>query len=62
MLVIDSSKEHIFQQKSPLADLPVDTAQVETQVELLKSENVALSVIKDLHLTRIRNSSDRGAA
>ena len=31
--------------------MPIDTAQVETQVEILKSENIGLSVIKDLKLT-----------
>jgi polysaccharide biosynthesis transport protein len=30
--------------------MPVDTAMVDSQVEILKSENIALSVIKDLHL------------
>ena len=34
-----------------MGDIPIDTAQVETQVEILKSENIGLSVIKDLKLT-----------
>ena len=52
MLLIDSSKLRILQQQeAPLADIPIDTAQVETQVEILKSENIGLSVIKDLKLT-----------
>jgi succinoglycan biosynthesis transport protein ExoP len=51
MLMIDSSKLRILQQQAPIGDIPIDTAQVETQVELLKSENVGLSVVKDLHLT-----------
>jgi succinoglycan biosynthesis transport protein ExoP len=51
MLLIDSSKVHILQQpESPLNDLPIDTAQVETQVEILKSESIGLSVVKDLKL------------
>jgi polysaccharide biosynthesis transport protein len=51
MLLIDSSKLRILQQEAPVGDIPIDTAQVETQVEILKSENIGLSVIKDLKLT-----------
>ncbi len=51
MLLIDSSKLRVLQQEAPLGDVPIDTAQVETQVEILKSENIGLSVIKDLKLT-----------
>src|SRR5262249_13082268 len=50
-LLIDARKVQIFQQQSILGDIPIDTAQVESQVEILKSENVASSVIKSLHLT-----------
>ena len=52
MLLIDSSKLRVLhQQDEPLGDVPIDTAQVETQVEILKSENIGLSVIKELKLT-----------
>jgi polysaccharide biosynthesis transport protein len=52
MLLIDSSKLRILQQQqTPIGDVPIDTAQVETQVEILKSENIGLSVIKELKLT-----------
>jgi len=51
-LIIDSRKVNLFQQQSVLGDIPIDTASVESQVEVLKSENVALSVIKDLHLAQ----------
>ncbi|MBR0703714.1 polysaccharide biosynthesis tyrosine autokinase [Bradyrhizobium diazoefficiens] len=49
MLLMDSSKVRILQQQSqsPLGDVPIDTAQVETQVEILKSENIGLSVLKE---------------
>ena len=51
MLLIDSSKLRVLQeQQAPMADVPLDTAQVETQVELLKSDNVSLAVIKDQRL------------
>ena len=33
------------------SDLPIDTATVDSQVEIVKSENIALAVIKKLHLT-----------
>lgn len=51
MLLIDSSKLRVLQQQQgPIGDIPIDTAQVETQVEILKSENIALSVIRELKL------------
>jgi succinoglycan biosynthesis transport protein ExoP len=50
-MIIDTRKIQLFQQQSVLGDIPVDSATVESQVEILKSENIALSVIKDLHLT-----------
>jgi succinoglycan biosynthesis transport protein ExoP len=51
-LIIDTHKLNLFQQQNSLnVDMPVDTAMVDSQVEILKSENIALSVIKDLHLT-----------
>ncbi len=50
-LMIDAHKMQVFQQQSILGDIPIDTAQVESQIEVLKSENVAAAVIKNLHLT-----------
>ncbi len=49
-LIIDTRKVQIFQQ-SMLGDPGIDTAGVESQVEILKSENIALAVIKNLRLT-----------
>jgi succinoglycan biosynthesis transport protein ExoP len=52
VMIIDTHKLNPFQQQNSLGiDAPVDTAMVDSQVEILKSENIALSVIKDLHLT-----------
>jgi polysaccharide biosynthesis transport protein len=52
VMIIDTHKSNLFQQQNSLGfDAPVDTAMVDSQVEILKSENIALSVIKDLHLT-----------
>ena len=51
MLLIDSSKLQFMQQaQSPVGDVPIDTSQVETQVEILKSEKIGLAVVKDLKL------------
>lgn len=50
-LIIDTRKVQLFQQQSVLGDIGVDTAMVDSQVEILKSENIAISVIKDLRLT-----------
>ncbi len=49
-MVIDTRKVQLFQQQSMLGDIAVDSATVETQVEILKSENISLAVIRDLHL------------
>jgi polysaccharide biosynthesis transport protein len=49
-LMIDARKVQVFQQQSIFGDIPIDTAQVESQVEVLKSENIASAVIKNLHL------------
>src|SRR5437867_3852159 len=52
MLLIDSTKMHVLrQQESVMSELPLDTASVDTQVEVLKSEGVALSVVKEMKLT-----------
>jgi len=50
VLLIDTHKTQVFQTTSPLGDLPIDSATVDTQIEILNSENIALTVIKDLHL------------
>ena len=50
-MVIDTSNK-LNQQQTIMADAVVDFTAVETQVEILKSDNVALSVITDLNLGR----------
>ncbi|HEY1579296.1 MAG TPA: polysaccharide biosynthesis tyrosine autokinase [Terracidiphilus sp.] len=61
MLLIDSSKVRILQQEAQLSDIPIDAAQVETQVEILKSEGIGLSVIKELKLTDVPEFTGRGS-
>jgi polysaccharide biosynthesis transport protein len=50
-MLIDTKKVQLFQQQSMINDLPLDSSSVESQVEILKSESIALAVIKRLHLT-----------
>jgi succinoglycan biosynthesis transport protein ExoP len=51
ILKIDTRKFQLFQQQTPLGDQMIDAgADVEGHLEALKSENLALSVITELHL------------
>jgi succinoglycan biosynthesis transport protein ExoP len=50
-LLLDTKKSQMFQQQGMTADIVVDSATVDSQIEVLKSENIATAVIKDLHLT-----------
>lgn len=50
-LYVDTHRIPLLQQQQPLGiDAPVDSSLIDSQVEILKSENVAQAVIKDLHL------------
>ena len=50
-LLIDSSPLRVLQnQLQPLGDIPLDTLQVGSQVEILESDNIALAVIRKLKL------------
>src|SRR5262249_13729697 len=50
-LTIDTRKFQLFQQPVSLGDQSFESsAEVESQLEVLKSENIALKVINDLHL------------
>ena len=51
VIVIDAHKTQFSQVLAPFGDMPIDTQTVDTQIEILTSESVGLSVIKDLHLT-----------
>jgi polysaccharide biosynthesis transport protein len=53
VLVIDTHKSQVIPQQSPLNDLPLDSTAVDTQLEILRSQSIALSVVKDLHLNDI---------
>ena len=49
-LLIDTKNAQLFQRQSTASDMPIDTGMVESQVEILKSETIALAVIDKLHL------------
>src|SRR2546423_6239277 len=51
-MIIDTRKVQLFQQQqSVMGDLGIDSVAVESQVEILKSQNIALSVVRENHLT-----------
>src|SRR5258708_6765098 len=50
-LIIDTRKSQLFSQQSVVGESAIDNATVDSQIEILKSERVAASVVKDLHLT-----------
>jgi len=49
-LIIDSRKVNMLQQQNSAPDMPIEAAMIDSQVEILKSETIALAVIKDLRL------------
>ena len=53
-MLIDTQDTHLFQQQSMFSDIPIaiDAGTVESQVQILKSEKVLLTVIKNLNLTK----------
>lgn len=50
-IITDTRKGQFFKQQSLLADAPIDSTQIESQILILKSGNIAASIIKKLHLT-----------
>ena len=46
-MIIDTRKVQLFQQQSVMGDLGIDSVAVESQVEILKSQNIALSVVRE---------------
>jgi succinoglycan biosynthesis transport protein ExoP len=49
-MVIDTRKVQVLDKESVLGEAQIDTSTVQTQVEMLKSDNIALAVIRKLHL------------
>ena len=50
ILIVDAPKTQFFQSRSSPRDVPIDSAIVDTQIQILNSDDIALSVIKELHL------------
>ena len=50
-LLIDTKRSQLFQQQAVVGDIAMDSAAVDSQIQVLKSENIAASVVKDLHLS-----------
>lgn len=49
-MMIDTRKNQLLQSQQVVGDLQIDANAIESQIEILKSESVALSVIRDLKL------------
>jgi len=49
LLIVDAPKIQVYQAQSP-QDAPVSSATVDTQIQIIESDDIALSVIKDLRL------------
>ena len=49
-IIIDTRKLQIFQQQPVFGDHPLDFAAVESQIQILQSKAIALSVVKNLNL------------
>jgi hypothetical protein len=49
-IVIDKRKLQLFQKESILGEPDIDAATVQTEVEVLKSDNIGLAVVRKLHL------------
>src|SRR5476649_1894206 len=49
-LIIDTKRNPIFQQNTPVGDIQTESAIVSSQVEVLKSEKIALLVVIGLRL------------
>jgi succinoglycan biosynthesis transport protein ExoP len=50
VLIVETPKIQLFQSQAPLSDPSLSSASVDTQIEILNSDDIALSVSKELHL------------
>ena len=50
-MLIDTRKQQVMCQQQPMTWDLMESATVESQVEVLKSENIARAVVKENHLT-----------
>jgi succinoglycan biosynthesis transport protein ExoP len=54
ILIVDAPKTQTFQSQSSPREGPIDSATVDTQIQILTSDDIALSAIKELHLDEDR--------
>jgi polysaccharide biosynthesis transport protein len=59
-IFIDRGKSSFIQQQSILADVPVDTIQLESQMQIMRSPSIALSVVEKLDLAENSEFLDAG--
>jgi polysaccharide biosynthesis transport protein len=59
-ILIDRGKSSFVQQQSILGDVPVDTIQLESQMQIIRSPNIALSIVKKLNLAENSEFLDAG--
>jgi polysaccharide biosynthesis transport protein len=50
VLIVETPKMQLFQYQAPLSDAALNSASIDTQIQILNSDDIALSVIKELHL------------
>lgn len=50
VLIVETPKIQLFQSQTPLSDPALSSASIDTQIEILNSDDIALSVIKELRL------------
>ena len=50
ILIVEMPKIQLFQGQAPVGGSALDSASVDTQIQILNSDDIALSVIKELHL------------
>lgn len=60
-IMIDTRKNQLMQSQQVIGDQQLDASGIESQVEILKSESVALSVIRDLKLVDDPELKSRGS-
>ena len=49
-VLIDNRKYQMFQHQTMVGDTSIDSYAMESQIEILKSENIGLAVVRNLHL------------
>jgi polysaccharide biosynthesis transport protein len=59
-ILVDRSKSSFVQQQSILGDVPVDTVQLESQMQIMRSPSIALSVVEKFNLAENSEFLDAG--